>query len=157
MLAGEEGHSGFSWYEHKQEIKDKIGDAEAKILTSAGRGVVNLLIASPSAASLLQSLPGFTKTPNIAQGPQVYGTLDNVTVVRAPNIDDGVAGTLYCCYKGMSNFDAPIVYSPYMPLYVVGSIPSPTNTLKKEGLAAVWSGIKVVVPNFVSKIAIDNT
>jgi len=145
---------GVSWFEHKQELKDKISHAEAKILTAAGRGVVNVLIAGTNAASYLSNLPGFEKVQTTAQGPQVYGKLDGLTVLRDPS--PGVSEKILCVYKGSGKFDTPCVYAPYMPLFVSGTIPM-QNPVMRQGVAAVWAGIKAVVGAFVAEIQIVST
>lgn len=144
-------HVGFSWHEHKQQLKDRISEAEATILQNSGRGVVNFLIAGSYAASVLSNLPGFTKTAVTGSGPQLYGTLDGMTVIRSPQTD---TNSIFCVYKGSGFFDAPIVYSPYMPLFVSNTLPLPGNILQKQGVAAVWAGLQVVVPTFCSKVRI---
>lgn len=145
---------GVSWFEHKQELKDKISHAEAKILTAAGRGVVNVLVAGTSASAYLSNLPGFEKVATTAQGPQIYGTLDGLTVIRDPS--PGVSEKILCIYKGAGKFDTPCVYAPYMPLFVSGTIPM-QNPVMRQGVAAVWAGIKSVVGSFVAEIQIVST
>jgi len=144
-------HVGYSWTEHLESLKTAITESESVILGNAGRGVVNTLIAGPTAASYLASLKGFKKSPVSASGPQFYGTLDNMTVIRAPQVN---TNTIYTLYKGRGMFDAPAVYAPYMPLFVTGSLPVGNNPLLKQGVAAVWAGLKSVIPGFISKVTV---
>lgn len=144
-------HASYSWFEHKQELKDKITEAESTILQNAGRGVVNTLIGAPDTCAILANLPGFNKSNISAPGPQVYGTLDGMTVIRWP---EATSGKIYAIYKGTGMFDTPIVYSPYMPLFVSNTLPVPNNVLMRQGVAAVWSGLKVVVPVFCTTITV---
>lgn len=142
---------GVSWNDHKMELKDVIARRSSQILTQAGRGAVNFLIAGPTAAGYLSNLPGFVSQHVNAQGPHIYGTLDGMTVIRAPQVSDN---DIYCIYRGSGFFDVPIVYSPYMPLFVQGSLPTPDNLIKKSGVAAVWAGIKAVNPAFITRVRI---
>lgn len=147
--------AGVSWFEHKQELKDMISRAESRILTNAGRGVVNGVVCGPLASAILSNLPGFVKEAVSASGPQLYGTLDGVTVIRSPTIDEsGTQGLLFPYYKGNGAFDAPIVYSPYMPLFLTDTIQNLDNILRKQAVAAVWAGLKTVVPAFMTRIRI---
>lgn len=145
-------HVGYSWQEHKQQLKDKISEVEGLILQASGRGVVNYLIAGSNACAILSNLPGFTKSAMTGSGPQLYGTLDGVTVIRTPA--SALTNRIYCTYKGNGYFDAPIVYSPYMPLFVSNTLPLPGNVLVKQGIAAVWAGLQVVVPTFTGYVDI---
>jgi len=146
--------TGVSYFEHKQELKDVIARAESTILTNAGRGVVNLLIAGAEASGYLSNLPGFEKVSVNATGPQLYGTLDGVPVIRTPMAVP--TAQLLAVFKGPGNFEAPLVYSPYMPLFVTNNLQAPGNILKKQGVVAVWAGMKAVIPNFVTRITITN-
>jgi hypothetical protein len=141
-----------SWFEHKQELSDKISDVSAIILMNAGRGQVNYLIAGAKAASNLSTLPGFEAyTVQDAIGPHVFGTFNGITLIRNPNQDQSI---IYAAYRGSSPFEAPIVYAPYMPLIVTGELTYGTNPLLKQGLAALWVGVKPVIPAFLGSITI---
>lgn len=147
--------TGVSYFEHKQELKDVIARSESTILTNAGRGVVNGLIAGPSACGVLSNLPGFEKVAVDATGPQLYGNLDGLPVIRSPL---GVAtDDIIPFYKGKGNFEAPLVYSPYMPLFITEAMPVAGNILKKQRAAAVWAGLKVLIPAFLTKISITTS
>ena len=144
---------GLSWFEHKQELKDVISRAEGTLFANAGRGVVNYIIAGVTACGILSNLPGFVKSQFSGSGPHVYGTLDGISIIRSPLT---TTNYMYPVYKGTGFFDAPIVYSPYMPLFVTNTLPTPNNLLSKSGIAAVWAGLKVVVPQFCTRIIITS-
>jgi len=143
--------AGVPYALHKLEMKDRIAQRDGVIQQQAGRGAVNLLIAGSTAASVIAGLPGFEKSPVVASGPHFYGTLDGIPVIRCPQFPTGMILTIY---KGTGNFDAPISYAPYMPLFLSGTIPMPTNILIKQQVAAVWAGMKVVAPAFISAISV---
>lgn len=146
--------SGLSWFEHKQELKDVIARSEATIVANAGRGVVNTIIAGVNATSFLSNLPGYVKTGIAGIGPTVHGSLDGMPVIRAPTV---TTNKMYTVYKGQGAFDTPIVYAPYMPLFVTSTLPVPTNSLQRRGLAALWAGLKVVAGEFCTEIAITES
>lgn len=145
--------SGVSWADHKLELLDIIAQSEANILAAAGRGVVNVLICGATAASIVSTLPGFVKQPITGTGPTVYGTLNGMTVIRDPRL---TATKIYCVYRGTGSFDAPLVYSPYMPL-MVQTQQDISNPLKRQGVVAVWAGLKQVVSGFVTVITITQS
>jgi len=148
--------SGVSYFEHKQSFKDSLADAESVIVGNAGRGTINTMIAGRGAAAIISTLPGFTKlTDGTTLGAHVFGTLDGVTIIRVN--ETAILGTNYVLplWKGGSPFEAPIVYSPYMPLVVTSTLPM-TNPLINQRAAAVWAGIKVVVNKFVTKLTVTN-
>jgi len=142
-----------SYAEHMQQLKAVIVKASSTILRHAGRGMVNYLICGANAAAIIATLPGWTQQIVDTPGSNIWGTLDGMTVIRAPHIDPN---TIYCVYKGKGGFDTPLVYSPYMPLVVTKTLQDIDNILKNRALAAVWAGLKVVAPTFVTKIVIDN-
>lgn len=144
--------SGVSYAEHKLEFMDIISNAENVILNNAGRGVLNVIIAGTTVCAVLANLPTFQKSNITSNGPHVYGIYGgNVTVIRAPMLP---AGEALCVYKGTGMFDAPIVYAPYMPLFVTNTMPVPNNVLKTQGVAAVWAGMKVTNSAFITKITV---
>jgi hypothetical protein len=142
-----------SWYEHKQELSDKVSDVSALILMNAGRGQVNYLIAGAKAAANLSTLPGFEPTTvQDAIGPHVFGTFNGIVLIRNPNQE---MNKIYGAYRGTSPFDAPIVWAPFMPLVTTGELTYGTNSLLKQGLAAMWAGCKPVIPTFLGSITIE--
>lgn len=143
-----------SYAEHMQQLKAVIVKASSTILRNAGRGQVNYLIAGANAAAIIATLPGWTQQMVDTPGSNIWGTLDGMTVIRAPHIDDNA---IYCVYKGKGGFDTPLVYSPYMPLVVSKTLQDIDNILKNRAVAAVWAGLKVVAPTFVTKILINNS
>jgi len=142
-----------SYSEHMQQLKAIIVRSSSTILRNAGRGQTNYLIAGYDAAGLIATLPGWTQQIVNTPGSNIWGTLDGMTVIRAPHIQ---SNAIYCVYKGNGGFDTPLVYSPYMPLVVSKTLQDIDNILKNRAVAAVWAGMKVVAPTFVTKIVIEN-
>lgn len=144
--------TGVPWTQHKLEFLDRLADLDTKILNQAGRGGVSALILGNNLCTIMNNMPNFEKASIQTNGPALYGMYNgNIAILRAPALpaNEGLA-----IFKGTTYFDAACVYSPYMPLYIGNTIPSPQNILKTAAVAAVWAGIKVVVPNFIAKIQV---
>lgn len=142
-----------------QTLAIKINEAAQKIYAQSGRGEGNIICATPDACTQLAVLEGFKPSNISIQGPHVFGTLGNVTVIRVPHRVPGFEkpNTCMVVYKGTGDFDAPAVYSPFMPLYVSGSIPILNNPLMKQGVVCTWAGITTTCPQFLTEINFSNT
>lgn len=144
--------AGVAWDQHRIEFDYRVSQAEAKILTNAGRGVINVILAGSNICAIYDNLPNFEKAGISYQGPHLYGTYKkSIMVIRCPNFDPDVA---LAVYKGNGAFDTPVVYGPYMPLFLSNTLQHPDNILKTQGLAAVWAAVEVVVPRFITKIVV---
>lgn len=146
--------AGVSWFEHKQQIVDKIfADAGAVMILNAGRGTINLMVAGYKAAGTLSTLPGFELiTDGNSIGAHLYGTLKGVPVIRVPEVAVLAAEVVICAFKGTSPFEAPMVYSPYMPLTVTGLLPMSPNPLMSQRACACWAGVQSIIPNFITRV-----
>lgn len=142
-----------------QTLGLKLNQAAQKIYNQSGRGTGNIICAAPDACWQIQSLDGFKPSNQSIQGPHVFGTLGDMTVIRVPSRVSGFEDPETCLvvYKGTGDFDAPAVYAPYMPLYVSGSIPMLNNPMMKSGLVCTWSAIQTTNPQFLTEIKFDNS
>lgn len=144
--------SGVSFFEHKQTYKDQLAAAESLILANSGRGSISTLIVGYSHAALISTLPGFVKiSDGQSLGAHIFGTLDGITVVRVPENGLLAADSGIALWKGLSPFEAPAVYSPFMPLTVTQTMPQSPNPLQSMKAAAVWAGVDSLVPQFATK------
>lgn len=135
---------GVSYAEHKLTFVDAFANAENMLNSAAGRGNISRMIAGTNAAAILRGMPGFTTVDTaLNQSVGLYGYLNGVPVIRASSIID--TDSIVCSYKGGSYFEAPLVHAPYMPLFVSSTIASGNNPLRNQRVAAVWSGLKVVI------------
>ena len=149
--------ANISYFEHKQTFKDALADAEAVLIGNAGRGMISQIIAGRQVAAIIQTLPGFEKlTDGTTLGVHVFGMLDGVTVIRCPNADVLAADMALLVWKGLSPFEAAVVYAPYMPLVVTATLPVAPNPLQQMKAAAVWAGVTSLVPNFVTALQVLN-
>lgn len=147
--------SGVASFEHYQDFKIKLNDAEANLVGNAGRGTITGMIADRLTCAIISSLPGFVKlTDGNTLGAHIFGTLDGMVVVRVLDSNILPANTAILYWKGPSPFEAPVVYSPYMPLVVTSTIPNFDNALQNRRAAAVWAGVDVLVANFATKLTV---
>jgi len=145
--------SAVSYAEHKLTFIDAFAQAEALLNANSGRGSISRIIAGASAAATLRGMAGFTAAEggmNSAVG--LYGFFNGVPVIRAANII--ASDDMLCCYKGNSHFEAPLVHAPYMPLFVSNTMGTGSNPLRNQRFAAVWTGLKSVIPTFVTRLRI---
>ena len=133
----------------KQTYADSLADAETSLLAQAGRGVISHLILGREHAAVVSTLPGFVKLSDGASlGAHIFGTYNNVPVIRVP--EDALLGAKQGIgiWKGATNFEAPAVYAPYMPLSVTGLLPLAPNPLGNMRAAAVMAAVEVLVSNY---------
>jgi hypothetical protein len=149
--------TNISYFEHKQTFKDALADAESVLVGNAGRGTISQIICGRQVAGIISTLPGFEKlTDGTTLGVHVFGMLDGITVVRCPNADVLASNIALLVWKGLSPFEAPVVYAPYMPLVVTATLPVAPNPLQQMKAAAVWAGVQSLVPNFVTLLTVND-
>lgn len=142
-------------FEHRMSFKFKIAEAESTLLGNAGRGSIKVMVAGLNVCSILATLPGFRKIADGNDiGPHIYGELDGVVVIRVHNPAILSPDQMLCLHKGASPFDASLVWAPYMPLVVTNALPTGANPLMTQKAAAIWGGMDVVVPNFVTRLTL---
>lgn len=141
----------------KQTFKDKLAQAESTLIGNAGRGTISQIIAGRTVCSIIQTLPGFEKlTDGTTLGVHIFGKLDGITIIRVPEDAILAANKAIITWKGLSPFEAPVVYAPYMPLVVTSTLPVAPNPLQQMKAAAVWAGIESLVPNFATNFEVLN-
>lgn len=148
--------SHISYTEHKLTFVDALAEAEAQLTVQAGRGTISRLIAGAVAATTLRTLPGFRAVEG-GQNHQVglYGYLDGVPVIRASKVMPDKE--ILCIYKGSGYFESPLVYAPYMPLFVGNTIPVSNNPMRSQRMACVWAGMKSVIRQYATRLIINDT
>jgi len=149
---------GVSWFEHQMSYKKAVAYAESTIVGNAGRGTISGLIVGQSHSAIYETLPGFEKlTDGNTIGPHLFGTFDGKSVIRVP--ETSMLGTWngLAFWKGTSPFEAPAVYSPFMPLVVTDLLPIGLNPLGTQRAAAVWAGLDVLVERFITKLTVTQT
>lgn len=154
--------AGVSWYLHKQEFKDYLNIAEGEIFYNAGRGGMTAIVASPKAATLIKSMPGFKMaTIPVGGGATLFGMYEGIPVIRAPQIDDRDSsafpeGVCFPIYKGEQPYDGALVYGSYMPIVAISDVPVSQNILMQKSGVATWGGFSVTCPNLMTRLTIVN-
>ena len=148
--------AGTTWIEHKLEFLDVIARAENNLQQKAGRGRITTLVCAPNVATIIRNLPGFVPAGIVGPGATIYGTLDDITVVRAPQLamepDAPTANSAFAVYRGEEPFDGAAVYAPYMPIVAIEDVPVENTILMKRNGVAHMAGIAVPSPNFITRI-----
>ena len=147
---------GTTWIEHKLEFLDVIARAENNLQQKAGRGKISTIVCSPNVATIIRNLPGFVPAGIVGPGATIYGTLDDITIVRAPQLamepNAPTANSAFCLYRGEEPFDGAMVYAPYMPIVSIEDVPVEQTILMKRNGVAHMAAIAVPSPNFITRI-----
>ncbi len=144
--------AGTSAYEHRMMFRDVLNNSTNQLIANVGKGRVSYIIAGSNLFTILASQPGFKFFETGSEiGPHVAGQLDDITIIRAVSdnlvpADEGVAG-----YRGANWFESGIVYAPYLPLFVTGTVQIGSAFQQAMG-AAHAAAIEMVVPEFTTKI-----
>lgn len=135
--------------DHRLSYAFRMADAEADLITRAGRGTVKVMIVGREHAAVVRGLDGFQLlSDSNSLGAHVFGIYKGVTYVRVPEqaLLDAKRGV--GLYTGSSPLESAGVYAPYMPLIIQDSPLSP-NPLTQQKVAATMAATKVVVPQYV--------
>jgi hypothetical protein len=147
---------GTTWIEHKLEFLDVLARAENNLLQKAGRGKISTLVCSPNVATIIKNLPGFVASGVVGPGATIYGTLEDITIVRAPQLaetkDSPTANSAFAVYRGEEPFDGAMVYAPYMPIVSIEDVPVENTVLMKRNGVAHMAAIACPSPNFITRI-----
>jgi len=149
--------AGVSFAEHKLQYKDRLYEAENVMTGNSGRGMISTLVVGRKHAAFLRGLPGFELlNDGMSLGPQLFGRLDGITVIRVPEVallgeDRGIG-----LFRGSNPYESCVVYSPFMPMAVTDMLPEGKNPLAGMRAAAQMSGVDVVVPQYATNINLIN-
>jgi hypothetical protein len=113
---------GISYTEHKLSFVDVLIQASNNIFELTRRGQPNWVIGGLQVANVIESLPGFKASPELASqnGVILAGQLNGRwNCYKDPyNIDASVDQKNFLVgWKGQTFLDAGYVYSPYIPFY----------------------------------------
>jgi hypothetical protein len=140
--------SAVAEYEHRRSYSFRMADAEADLISRAGRGTIKVMIVGREHAALVRGLDGFNLlSDSNSLGAHIFGTYRGVTYVRVPEEALLAAKKGIGLYTGSSPLESAGVYAPYMPLTIQDSPLSP-NPLSQQKVAATMAATKVVVPQY---------
>ena len=147
--------TAISYAEHKLTFVDAIADAEAVLHANSGQNTVNRIIAGKTAAARLRGMPEFS--PNLgaaASTVSLFGSYDNIPVIRATGV---VADNEILMISNPNNyFNAPVAYSPFMPLMVTNTVQSASNPFRNTTAVGVWAGMTSLNAGLVTKLTITS-
>lgn len=150
--------------EHKLSFVDTAAVAEGNLSKRAGRGIINRYIAGTTGAAVYKGMPGFVAAAGGSmQQVGLYGTLDGIPVIRVTdeiaNLNR-VAGTdddTYGVYMGEGAFDAPLVQSVYLPIFVTGTMNFSNNPLKSHQAIGTMTGLKAVMDRYLTRVTLKKS
>lgn len=147
--------TGVSYAEHKLTFIDAIADAEAVLHGNSGQNAINRIVAGKSAAARLRAMPEFVANPDAsATSVSLFGTYDGVPVIRATGVVDDAKAVLVS--NPNNYFNAPIAYSPFMPLMVTNTVQSASNPFRNTTAVGIWAGMTALNGNLATQLTITN-
>ena len=148
---------GVSFMEHLLSFSAVLADAENRILAQAGRlGEQVVYIVGHKASSIFKMLPGFKPATDVKAtlGTHLFGYYEGKPIVRSLAIPDD---EVIIETRGSDNYDSPVIYAPYMPLFVTDTFHGMDhNPLNSQKAAAAMVGIKATIPTLATKFKIVN-
>ena len=121
------------------------------------RGGANFLVCSPTVATILETIPGFTSNAGdvtdktFAMGVQKIGSLANsYTVYKNPYM---TTNTILVGFKGNGLFESGAAYCPYVPLIMTPLVYDPNTYTPSRGVMSRYAK-KVFRPEFYGKIVV---
>jgi hypothetical protein len=142
-----------SWY---QTLAIKMQRLSNDIHQKTMRGGANFVVCSPTVATVLESMPGFSVDTDgnkmqFAMGVQKVGLLNNrYTVYKNPYMLENV---MLMGFRGTQFLETGAVYAPYVPLIMTPLIYDPTTFTPRKGIMTRYAK-KVTRPEFYGKVVI---
>ena len=144
-----------SWY---QTLGTKLQKLSNAIHQKTLRGGANFLVCSPTVATIIESIPGFSadtdgNSMKYAMGVQKVGALNNrYTVYKNPYMTEN---TVLLGFRGTHFLETGAVYAPYIPLIMTPLIYDPINLTPRKGVMTRYAK-KVVRPEFYAKLFVSH-
>ena len=141
----------FEWY---QTLLGKIQKVSNEIQRLTLRGGANFVVVSPTVATILESIPGYSVNTDgnktqFAAGVQVAGSLQNrFTVYKNPYMTEN---TVLVGFRGSNFLETGAVYSPYVPLIMTPLVYDPSDFTPRKGVMTRYAK-KMIRPEFYGKI-----
>jgi hypothetical protein len=142
--------TGTDYFLHYQTFKFFLAAAEKKLVEQAKRGIISFIIAGTTACAVIKSQLGWRQLFD-GRGmftAHLYGEIEGIPVIRVVDNDILAQDMMIIGYKGASEFEAPAVFCPYMPVTVTTVLPT-THPLVTQRAAATWAAVEVLVNRFL--------
>ena len=141
----------YEWY---QTLLGKIQKVSNEIQRLTLRGGANFVVVSPTVATILESIPGYSVSTDgnkssFAAGVQVAGSLQNrFTVYKNPYMTEN---TVLVGFRGSNFLETGAVYSPYVPLIMTPLVYDPSDFTPRKGVMTRYAK-KMIRPEFYGTI-----
>ena len=141
----------YEWY---QTLLGKIQKVSNEIQRLTLRGGANFVVVSPTVATILESIPGYSVSTDgnksqFAAGVQVAGTLQNrFTVYKNPYMTEN---KILVGFRGSNFLETGAVYSPYVPLIMTPLVYDPQDFTPRKGVMTRYAK-KMIRPEFYGTI-----
>ena len=141
----------YEWY---QTLLGKIQKVSNEIQRLTLRGGANFVVVSPTVATILESIPGYTVATDgnksqFAAGVQVAGSMQNrFTVYKNPYMTEN---TILVGFRGSNFLETGAVYSPYVPLIMTPLVYDPSDFTPRKGVMTRYAK-KMIRPEFYGTI-----
>jgi hypothetical protein len=142
-----------------QTLGTKMQKVSNKIHQLTLRGGANFLVCSPTVATVLESIPGFSSNSNgdaanmeYAMGVQKVGAINNrYTVYKNPYMTENV---ILMGFRGKQFLETGAVFAPYIPLIMTPLVYDPATFTPRKGLMTRYAK-KMLRPEFYGKIYVS--
>lgn len=139
-----------------QTLGTKLQKVSNKIHQLTLRGGANFLVLSPTAATILESIPGFAANTDgdsakmkYAFGVQKIGQLNNrYEVYKNPYMTENV---ILMGYRGSQFLETGATFSPYIPLIMTPLVYDPDTFTPRKGLLTRYAK-KMLRPEYYGKV-----
>ena len=141
----------YEWY---QTLLGKIQKVSNEIQRLTLRGGANFVVVSPTIATILESIPGYSVSTDgnksqFAAGVQVAGSLQNrFTVYKNPYMTEN---KILVGFRGSNFLETGAVYSPYVPLIMTPLVYDPSDFTPRKGVMTRYAK-KMIRPEFYGTI-----
>jgi hypothetical protein len=142
-----------------QTLGTKLQKVSNKIHQLTLRGGANFLVLSPTAATILESIPGFAANTDgdsakmkYAFGVQKIGQLNNrYEVYKNPYMTENV---ILLGYRGSQFLETGATFSPYIPLIMTPLVYDPDTFTPRKGLLTRYAK-KMLRPEYYGKVYLN--
>lgn len=152
--------TGTAWTQMtwNQTLGNKIQKVSNIIHQLTMRGGANFCVVSPTVATIIETIPGFSVDTNgekakFAMGVTQIGSFQNrFTVYKNPYLTTNV---ILLGYRGSNFLETGAVYAPYIPLVMSPLIYDPENFTPRRGVLTRYAK-KIIRPEFFGKVIVKN-
>ena len=142
-----------------QTLGTKMQKLSNRIHQLTLRGGANFMVCSPTVATVLESIPGYSSNSDgdvskmtYAFGVQKAGAINNrYTVYKNPYMNEN---TILMGFRGTQFLEAGAVFAPYIPLIMTPLIYDPETFTPRKGLLTRYAK-KMLRPEFYGKIYVS--